>query len=76
MKGPRAEIIRRIVRRIEARTREIARGLRERRAEYRHARDLGIDHDALAALVRERRAGKAKTVLHRRKLAQLRRIMR
>lgn len=78
MKGSseRNRAIRRIVHRIEASTREIARHLRERRAEFRHAKNHGVDAETLAALIRERRAGKDKTANQRRKLAQLRRIMR
>ena len=65
-----------IVRHIEAHTRLIAEHLRHRRREFRKAKDLGIEPEVMAALIRERRAGKDKTAMHRRKLAQLRRIVR
>lgn len=76
MKNPRNEALRKIVRRIEFQTREIARMLRERRAEYRHAKTLGFDPDALRELIRERREGRGKTTKRRRQVARLRRIVR
>lgn len=72
----RRATLRNIIRCIEGSTRAIAEQLRFRRRQYRTAKELGIEPEVLAALIRERRAGKDKTATHRRKLAQLRRIVR
>jgi hypothetical protein len=69
-------LIRRVVLCIENEGKMIASHLRTRRGLYRHAKDLGFDPEIVAALLRERRAGKDRAAINRRKLARLRRIVR
>lgn len=73
---PENEALRKIVNRIEYLTAEITRQLRARRAEYRHAKTLGVDIGALQDLIRERREGRGQTTKRRRQVARLRKIMR
>lgn len=75
MRIPKAKL-RLLVSNIEQQTAWIAACLRHRRAEYRKAKDMGIDPDALADFIRERAAGKETTTRRRRQVSQLRRAMR
>jgi uncharacterized protein (UPF0335 family) len=69
-------IIRKGVRRIEWIDREIRRLAGNRRAEYRHLKQIGVDPGALHDLIRERRDGKETAGRRRRALSGLRRIVR